>query len=206
MSELGSVARGPASIIPTGSVSRQSLDTHSMAHKASEALGSAPSTPETPRTGSIPCKFPRNSTPPPAPAYRPTPAQRRLLSALAQWRWPHPMPARVVAACEARGWLRREACLSHPVLTDTGRAALGSPVRGDWVDTIRSPHGHGIVLRVSRDGAWADVRWRDGGNTWVKRMPLDSLRVVVTVPFAAGTVTDVTRKAELAAAGGGARG
>lgn len=193
---------------PRNTYSSDTQDAKGETHAAQGIPGAATGPAEREGRGGEPasCTNPCTPMPTPAPAYRPTRAQRRLLSALAQWRWPHPMPARVVAACEARGWLRREACLSHPVLTDTGRAALGSPVRGDWVDTIRAPHGQGIVLRVSRDGAWADVRWRDGDNIWVKRMPCDSLRVLTTVPFASGTVTDVTRKAELAAAGGGARG
>ena len=160
------------------------------------------------------CTISCTPMPAPAPAYRPataptprpTPAQRRLLSAFAASRYPLRTPARVVAACEARGWLTRTACLNRPALTDTGRAALTVPVAGDWVDTVRAPHGQGTVLRVSRSGLWADVRWRDGDNTWVKRMPCDSLRVVVTVPFAGGTVTDTARAAELAAAGGEARG
>ncbi len=176
-----------------------------MSRKASRVLDGAPSAPETPRAGAVPCKFPCKSTPTPAPAYRPTAAQRLLLTALARGRYPLRTAERTVAACEALGWLRRDAPVGLLVLTDAGRAVLAAPIAGDWVDTIRAPHGQGIVLRVSRDGTWADVRWRDGDDTWVKRMPCESLRVLTTVPFLGGTVTDVTREAELAAAGGEAR-
>ncbi len=164
------------------------------------------------RAGS--CTISCTPVPTPAPAYRPataptsrpTPAQRALLSALARGRYPLRTTPRTVATCEARGWLRREAHVGLLVLTNAGRALSAAPIAGDWVETIFEPHHPGLVLRVSRNGAWADVRWWERRTAWVKRMPCDSLRAVAIVPFAGGSVTDVTREAELAAAGGEARG
>ena len=51
----------------------------------------------------------------------------------------------------------------------------------------------GLVLRVAKDGSWADVDW--GG--WAKRMLQTSLVVKTTIPFGDGTVTDLDREAEL---------
>ena len=206
MSDKAIVASGRTDTTSTDSDGRQTMAQACMSRKASRVLDGAPSALETPRTGAVPCNFPCKSMPTTAPAYRPTPAQRLLLSALSRGRYPLRTAERTVAACEALGWLRRDAPVGLLVLTDAGRAVLAAPIAGDWVDTIRAPHGQGIVLRVSRDGGWADVRWRDGGTTWVKRMPLGSLRVVTMLLVHDGTVTDVTREAELAAAAGEARG
>ena len=70
------------------------------------------------------------------------------------------------------------------------------PRRGDWVRTKES-RAIGIVRRAARDGSWADVRWRSGGEEWSKRMPAWSLVVLHTIPFQGGTVTDMTRQREL---------
>ena len=47
--------------------------------------------------------------------------------------------------------------------------------KGDLVITKLMPHGPlGIVIRVARDGAWADVRW----TAWCKRMRQKALLVL----------------------------
>lgn len=67
---------------------------------------------------------------------------------------------------------------------------------GDWVTTATG--GRGIVLRVAKDGTWADVRWRRGEEVWIKRMPPDALIIQTTLPLAGGfEVTDLTRAKEL---------
>ena len=203
MSDKDTFASGRTNTTSTGSESRQALETQHMARKASGALVGAPSTPETPRAGAVPRNFPSKS---PAPVCRPTPAQRDLLSALARGRYPLRTTPRTVATCEAKGWLRREDHVGLLVLTNAGRALLAAPIAGDWVETIFEPRYPGFVLRVSRNGAWADVRWRERHTEWVERTPCDSLRIVTTVPLAGGTVTDTAREAELAASGGEARG
>ena len=71
--------------------------------------------------------------------------------------------------------------------------------RADWVRT-KDDSGRaivGIVRRVALDGSWADVRWRSGGEEWSKRMPVSALVIQHTIPFAGGTVTDMTREREL---------
>lgn len=69
--------------------------------------------------------------------------------------------------------------------------------RADWVTTRDG--GRGFVMRVARDGAWADVRWRDPElGEWTKRMPTRSLIVRHTIPIGNGwTVTDMDREEEL---------
>jgi len=67
--------------------------------------------------------------------------------------------------------------------------------RADWV-TCKSPSSGsmvGFVKRLAKDGSWADVDW----GQWVKRIPTSSLEPqhTITTPF--GTVTDVTRRAEI---------
>ena len=69
--------------------------------------------------------------------------------------------------------------------------------RADWV-TCKSPSSGrmvGCVKRMAKDGSWADVDW----GQRVKRMPTRSLEPQHTIPFAGGTVTDVTRQRELEA-------
>ncbi len=68
--------------------------------------------------------------------------------------------------------------------------------RGDWVRTKES-RVIGFVRRVARDGSWADVRWRDGGAEWSKRMPTWALIVEHTIPFMGMYITDMTRQKEL---------
>lgn len=71
--------------------------------------------------------------------------------------------------------------------------------RADWVRCKRDPASFvGIVKRVARNGAWADVDW----HTHTKRMPASSLEVLSTIPFGEGTVTDMTRERELFHDGG----
>lgn len=67
--------------------------------------------------------------------------------------------------------------------------------RADWVTTKSG--GRGIVRRLAKDGSWADVRWRAGGEEWSKRMPTTSLIPLHTIPLAGGTVTDMTREKEM---------
>jgi len=72
--------------------------------------------------------------------------------------------------------------------------------RCDWVWPKDSRNGGavmGIVRRVALDGSWVDVRWRSGGEEWSKRMPASALVILHTIPFAGGTVTDMTREREL---------
>jgi hypothetical protein len=70
--------------------------------------------------------------------------------------------------------------------------------RSDWVATRAQPSFTGFVLRVARDGSWADVRWSTPYETWTKRMPTANLIAQHTIPLADGwTVTDETRRAEL---------
>lgn len=72
--------------------------------------------------------------------------------------------------------------------------------RGDWV-TAGGSALIGFVKRMARDGSWADADWR----THRKRMPTRALTVQHTIPFAplgsGWTVTDETRRAELAREG-----
>lgn len=71
--------------------------------------------------------------------------------------------------------------------------------RSDWVTTKEG--GLGSVIRIARDGTWADVRWRDPDmdpQEWSKRMPIASLFVVLTLPMPGGTtVTDTVREESL---------
>ncbi len=71
--------------------------------------------------------------------------------------------------------------------------------RSDWVRAKCG--GIGVVIRVARDGSWADVRWRKLVGPlpleWSKRMPTKSLTVLHTIPTPSGTVTDLTREREL---------
>lgn len=56
--------------------------------------------------------------------------------------------------------------------------AQGPQIRkSDWVICTSIYNGVGLVLRVGRNGLWADVRWRFGGSEWVKRMATEHLRV-----------------------------
>ena len=67
--------------------------------------------------------------------------------------------------------------------------------RADWVICKTSSGLIGFVKRMAKDGSWADVDW----GSWVKRMPVSSLEPQHTIPFAGGTVTDMTRERELEA-------
>lgn len=75
--------------------------------------------------------------------------------------------------------------------------------RADWVRAVNGPATvEGIVLRVARDGSWADVRWGDGtGREWSKRMPTSALVVLTTIRRVIGgaewEITDLTREWEL---------
>ena len=76
--------------------------------------------------------------------------------------------------------------------------------RADWVTNPPSGTGHiGFVIRVARDGSWADVKWRVRGMNppeWTKRMPTSALKVEHTIPIGDGwEITDMTREEELGA-------
>lgn len=62
--------------------------------------------------------------------------------------------------------------------------------RGDWVMNLGNRTGYiGCVLRVARDGTWADVRWRVpdlNPPEWTKRMPTAALELVRTIPLGGG--------------------
>ena len=80
--------------------------------------------------------------------------------------------------------------------------------RADWV-RVKGHRSIGFVIRVARDGSWADVRWRLGTEEWSKRMRTRVLVVehTIGVDFGdglKGTATDWTRKQEMARAGEGA--
>ncbi len=65
---------------------------------------------------------------------------------------------------------------------------------GDWVVPVVSPEGpDGFVRRVARDGSWADVDW----GRWIKRSPTKALQPIATIRRGPGTITDMTREAEL---------
>lgn len=57
---------------------------------------------------------------------------------------------------------------------------------GDWVVCKESPEMDGQVIRVARDGSWADVKWAAG---WSKRMPAESLKVTDTIVRGDLTIT-----------------
>lgn len=61
--------------------------------------------------------------------------------------------------------------------------------RGDWVTTRFG--GRGIVRRVSIDGTWADVRFRDATTEWSKRMPVASLVVMTEIEVAGVLVREI---------------
>jgi len=52
---------------------------------------------------------------------------------------------------------------------DQLRAARANSLPVAWNGT------RGYVLRVARDGTWADMIWHRGVATWHKRQPLDRL-------------------------------
>jgi hypothetical protein len=72
-------------------------------------------------------------------------------------------------------------------------------MRSDWVTTRDG--GLGSVIRIAKDGAWADVRWRDPSMhppEWSKRMPRRALIIKTTIQLPGGvTITDVHRAQEL---------
>ena len=69
--------------------------------------------------------------------------------------------------------------------------------KSDWV-ACTGNEMVGLVIRIARDGTWADVRWRSGGHTWTKRMPSTALQIRTTISIGNGmSVTDETRRLEL---------
>ena len=74
--------------------------------------------------------------------------------------------------------------------------------RGDWVTCLSDKTAvdggwSGVVVRLARDGSWADVDW----GPHRKRMRTADLRIEHTLRFPDGTtVTDVKREEELRAA------
>jgi hypothetical protein len=56
--------------------------------------------------------------------------------------------------------------------------------KGDWVmnKTDRDYKPIGFVVRVSRKNKWADVKWNIQGREYVKRSPINDLKVVTTIP------------------------
>lgn len=65
--------------------------------------------------------------------------------------------------------------------------------RFDWVQAPKSLGIIGFVRRMAKDKSWADVDW----GPHRKRMPTWALEPLHTIPFAGGTVTDVTREREM---------